>query len=129
MLITTTLTPPTLRRALYANAGAASRPGVNWFESSTARPGQAATVVQDEVSYTLSFDVPGVTREQLSVGIDENVVRLTTVEDAPRQYRFAFELPQAIDPTQSAAKLELGVLTLKLAKVVPVNRVAELVIQ
>ena len=92
------------------------------------RSQNTATVVQDETSYTLAFDVPGVTREQLVVGIEGNVVRLSSAEGAPRSYRFACELPQDIDATQSAAKLENGVLTLKLTKVVPVSRVTELVI-
>jgi len=55
-------------------------------------------------------------------------VRLSSAEGSPRQYRFACELPQDIDATQSAAKLENGVLTLKLAKVIPVSRVTELAI-
>ncbi len=97
-------------------------------QSQEPRHQRAASVEQDEKSYTLAFDVPGVSREQLIVGIEGNVVRLSSAEGSPRQYRFACELPQDIDATQSAAKLENGVLTLKLAKVVPVNRVTELAI-
>jgi HSP20 family molecular chaperone IbpA len=56
------------------------------------------------------------------------VVRLSSAEGAPRRYRFACELPQDIDASQSTAKLENGVLTLTLAKVIPESRVTELVI-
>jgi len=122
----TPATPAGLRRQLYA---AAARSQAGFIEpSQTTRSQQPSAVEQDEQSFTLSFDVPGVSREQLVVGIEGNVVRLSSAEAAPRAYRFACELPQDIDAGQSAAKLENGVLTLKLAKVTPVNRVTELVI-
>ena len=127
-MLMTTLTPATLRRAIYASTQPASRPAFSLLEQSSSRRANA-TVEQDDHSFTLSFDVPGVAREHLSVGLEDNLVRLTTVEGAPRHYQFTCELPQEIDPSQSVAKLELGVLTLKLAKVVPASRVTELVIQ
>ena len=122
----TTTTPAAFRRQLYA---AAARPAAQFTTPSPAPHSQRPSAVeQDEQSFTLSFDVPGVSREQLVVGIEGNVVRLSSAEGAPRAYRFACELPQDIDAGQSAAKLDNGVLTLKLAKVAPVNRVTELVI-
>jgi len=122
----TPVTPAGFRRHLYA----ANTRALPTFAqpASTPRSQGAATLEQDEQSFTLSFDVPGVSREQLVVGIEGNVVRLSSAEGAPRQYRFAAELPQDIDAGQSQAKLENGVLTLKLTKVVPVSRVTELVI-
>ncbi len=87
-----------------------------------------SAVQQDETSYTLTFDVPGVTKEQLSIGIEGSVVRIETKEGAARQYKQAYELPQDIDVASSEAKLEHGVLTLKLGKQVPVSRVSELTI-
>ena len=121
----TAATPAGFRRQLYV----AARPPVGLAEPNpTSRSQRPSAVEQDEQSFTLSFDVPGVSREQLVVGIEGNVVRLSSAEGAPRSYHFACELPQDIDAGQSAAKLENGVLTLKLAKVAPVNRVTELVI-
>ncbi len=90
--------------------------------------GQASTVDQDDKTVTLTFDVPGVTREQLNIGIEGNVVRIQSREGAPRQYRAAYELPQDIDVANSQAKLENGVLTVTLAKVLPVSQVTELAI-
>ena len=120
--------PATLRRHLYATAG---RPLAQFAEkTSEPRSGQGtATLEQDEQSFTLAFDVPGISREQLVVGIEGNVVRLSSAEGAARQYRFACELPQDIDAGQSVAKLENGVLTLKLVKVIPASRVTELVVR
>jgi HSP20 family protein len=89
---------------------------------------KSTSVSQDEQSVTLSFDVPGVTKEQLSIGIEGNIVRIETKAEAPRQYKAAYELPQDIDTATSEAKLELGVLTLKLGKKVPVSNVATLAI-
>jgi HSP20 family protein len=87
-----------------------------------------ASFEQDDTSFTLSFDVPGVAKDQLTIGIEGNVVRITAKEGAPRQYKAAYELPQDIDPSGSDAKLDNGVLTLKLAKKVVVSPVSELAI-
>jgi HSP20 family molecular chaperone IbpA len=84
---------------------------------------------QDDKSYTLSFDVPGIAKDQLNISIEGAIVRIASKEGALRQYQQAYELPQDIDVAGSEAKLEHGVLTLKLVKVVPLSRVAELPIQ
>jgi HSP20 family molecular chaperone IbpA len=97
-------------------------------QAPSTRANSAARIEQDEKAYTLSFDVPGVTREQLSIGIEGNVVRLESLPEAARQYKAAYELPQDIDAATSVAKLENGVLTLKLAKVQPESRVTKLTI-
>ena len=89
---------------------------------------QAVALEQDDKSVTLAFDVPGITREQLSIGVEGNVVRIQTKEGAPRQYKAAYELASDIDAATSEAKLENGVLTLKLSKVVPLSKVTELAI-
>jgi HSP20 family protein len=68
-------------------------------------------------------------REELNIGIEGTVVRIETRADAKRQYKAAYELPQEIDVTASAARLENGVLTLTLAKQVPVSKVTQLNIQ
>lgn len=92
------------------------------------QPEHGATVEQDETSTTMRFDVPGVTREQLDIGIDGNVVRIATVDGAPRQYRMAYRLGQDIALQGSGAKLENGVLTVRLVKQAPQSRVTELAI-
>ncbi|MCZ8252080.1 MAG: Hsp20/alpha crystallin family protein [Hylemonella sp.] len=88
---------------------------------------QATTTVEDK-AYELTFDVPGVSREQLSIGIEGNVIRIETLPEAKRQYKAAYELPQDIDVSKSEAKLENGVLTLKLAKVLPESKAVKLAI-
>ncbi|WP_394791195.1 Hsp20 family protein [Rhodoferax sp.] len=85
-------------------------------------------ITQDEQAYSLQFDVPGIAKEQLSIGIEGNVVRIESQPDAPRSYKAAYELPLDIDVSASDAKLENGVLTLKLAKKVPVSNVSTLTI-
>jgi len=86
-------------------------------------------IEQDDKQWTLSLDVPGVSREELNIGIEGTVVRIEPRADAKRQYKAAYELPQEIDVTASAARLENGVLTLTLAKQVPISRVTQLNIQ
>jgi HSP20 family molecular chaperone IbpA len=87
--------------------------------ASASKPSSPATVAQDDKAYTLSFDVPGVSKAQLSIGIEGKVVRIESLADAPRAYKLAYELPQDIDVSSSEAKLDNGVLTLKLGKLVP----------
>jgi len=121
-----TTTPANFCRSAYA-------PGARSFErfleeTQAASHNPSCAVEQDEQSYTLSFDVPGVSREQLNIGIEGSIVRIATKEGAPRQYKQTYELPQDIDVATSEAKLENGVLTLKLAKLVPASKVTELVI-
>jgi HSP20 family protein len=89
---------------------------------------KSCTVAQDDTSYTLAFDVPGVAKDQLNIGIEGSIVRIETKEGAPRQYKQAYELPQDIDAATSEAKLENGVLTLKLAKQAPMSRVTALTV-
>jgi HSP20 family molecular chaperone IbpA len=76
-------------------------------------------MTQDENSVTLSLDVPGVPREQLSITIDANIVRIESATEAPRSVKQAYELAHDIDADNSTAKLENGVLTLTLARLVP----------
>ncbi|OUM01296.1 Hsp20/alpha crystallin family protein [Variovorax sp. JS1663] len=91
---------------------------------STAR--RSLNVEQDDKSWTVTLDVPGFAREDLSIGIEGAVVRIESKADAKRQFKAAYELPQDIDVAASEAKLENGVLTLKLGKLVPVSNVAQL---
>jgi len=77
---------------------------------------QAPRVTRDEQTVNLTVDVPGLTREQIAITIDANIVRLESVKDAPRILKLAYELAQDIDVDASEAKLENGVLNLKLAR-------------
>ncbi|MGE8398034.1 MAG: Hsp20/alpha crystallin family protein, partial [Comamonas sp.] len=60
--------------------------------------------------------------EQLQLRIEENMVHLNSVEGAPRQVNRTWELPHQIDVAASSAKLDLGVLTLTLARQKPVDK-------
>jgi hypothetical protein len=61
-------------------------------------------------------------------GIEGNVVRIETLPEAKRQYKAVYELVQDIDAGSSEAKLDNGVLTLKLAKVQPQDRSVKLTV-
>ena len=78
-------------------------------------------VAQDNKAWTVTLDLPGVAREDLSIDIEGSIVRIETKAEAKRQFKAAYELPQDIDTEASGAKLENGVLTLTLAKKVPVS--------
>lgn len=124
---------PVIRRAAYAprSADLALQRFLMGTLAQPAAQAQSAgcTVTQDEKATTLQLDVPGLTREQLQISIEGNVVRLQSVEGAPRQVQRAWELAADIDAGRSTAKLENGVLTLTLAKVEPASKATTLTIQ
>jgi HSP20 family molecular chaperone IbpA len=112
---------PVTRSRAYVPARSFDRSFERFLTESFLAPATAGVKVeQTEEAWTLSLDVPGVSREQLTIDVDGAVVRVATVQDAPRQYKAAYELPAAIDAEATAAKLENGVLTLTLAKQKPV---------
>jgi HSP20 family protein len=90
---------------------------------------KSATVEDLEKTYSLQLDVPGLTREQIDIGLEGDVVRVASKADAPRGVKAAWRFPLEIDAVNSSAKLENGVLTLTLAKKVPVSNVTTLAIQ
>ena len=121
---------PIARNRAYVQTGRSLDRLLDEALRATSRPAcaTAASTAQDETAYTLSLDVPGVTKEQLSIAIEGTVVRISTKEEAPRRYQAAYEFPLEIDTASSEAKLENGVLTLKLVKKLPVNNAPELTV-
>ncbi len=91
-----------------------------------AAPRRSPLVEQDDTSWTLSLDVPGFSREDLAISIEGAVVRIDSKAEAKRQFKAAYELPQDIDVAASVAKLENGVLSLKLGKLVLASKASEL---
>jgi HSP20 family molecular chaperone IbpA len=85
-------------------------------------------ITQDDKQFVLKLDLPGIAKEHLSVRIEGAIVRIESKPDAARRYRAAYEFGQDIDSAASTAALEHGVLTLTLAKLVPVRAQAELVV-
>lgn len=89
-------------------------------------------VLEREASYEIRADLPGVSREDIAVDIDETRVSISAAikqEDAAQEgvklvysersvqsFSRAFELPQAVDSTASIARFENGVLVLTLPK-------------
>jgi HSP20 family molecular chaperone IbpA len=116
-----------------AIAQAQRRPSVQAFErflGDVVKTAGAHTQFKEhELGYLLQIDVPGVAKEHLLIKVEDQVVRLETSPEAARKYNLSYELPVAIDPTSSQAKLELGVLSLELSKRKPVDRAAILNIQ
>ncbi len=114
---------PVIRRSAF---GPSLRAFDRFFNESA--PAEQPAKAAEDKAYELSFDVPGVSREQLSIGIEGNVIRIETLPEAKRQYKAAYELPQDIDVSASEAKLDNGVLTLKLVKVQPESKTVKLAI-
>jgi HSP20 family molecular chaperone IbpA len=119
---------PALRTRSYAPARGFDRSFERFLSDSFFAQG-ALKVEQTDEAWTLSLDVPGVAREQLTIEVDGTVVRLATVADAPRQFKAAYELPAEIDADTTSAKLENGVLTLALGKKKPVVTTRTIAVQ
>ncbi len=118
--------PSAYRSALRQQACAPTGYGVERFMDEVLTGARRPQYTQDDTAFTLTLDMPGIAKEQLGIAIEGAVVRISSKEDAPRRYRAAYEFPQDIDTSLSEAKLEHGVLTLKLAKKVPVNNATDL---
>lgn len=71
---------------------------------------------EDDKSWNLSLDVPGVPKEHLEVSLSGNRVLVQTTGEAKRQYKLAYELPGEVDVEATEAHLADGVLTLRLGK-------------
>lgn len=111
---------PAVRTRSHVPARGVDRSFERFLNDAFFTPATGVKVEQDEQAWTVSVDVPGVTREQLAIDVDGTVVRVKTVAEAARQYHAAYELPAEIDAEATTAKLENGVLTLSLAKKKPV---------
>lgn len=133
-------TAPMIRRSSQAFPRAADQalqrflqstltPPLNRLSEASASASAAFTATQDEQATTLQLDVPGLSREQLQLRLEGAQVHLTSVEDAPRKVQRSWELGHEIDVAASNAKLENGVLTLRLAKLAPVDKAVTLSIQ
>jgi HSP20 family protein len=103
------------------------RPSIQAFErflgDVVKAPTHVSSFTEAESTYTLEIDVPGVSKELLLIKIEEQIVRIESKPEAIRKYNLNFELPVAIDPVLSQAKLDNGVLNLVLTKKKPIDQV------
>lgn len=83
---------------------------------------QRSHIESDETFITLSMDIPGLSKDQLTIGIEGRMVRIASKDDAPRSVKATYKLGTDVDAAQSEATLENGVLTLKFAKIPPESR-------
>ena len=89
----------------------------------------AATVLENADGYTLEVEMPGVSRENLEMWVENNELTIlgrrstpsvegTLIhrESRPENFRRSFELDPSIDASKISAKIEQGVVTLTLPK-------------
>ena len=86
--------------------------------SSTSAP--AAYHHEDEDSHHLHLDLPGFTRDEITVTLQKNTLTISakSLQETPfnREVEQSYILPKNIDPESITAKLEHGVLNLSLKK-------------
>lgn len=88
--------------------------------------GRNLSVQQDDKAWTVTLDLPGVSRNELDIQVEGTAVRLATKAGAKRQFKAAYELPQEIDVEATTASLDAGVLTLVLGKKAPVSNARQI---
>lgn len=109
-------------------------------DSAPASRTPAMDVIESDTAYTLKFDVPGASRDQLEVTVEGRRLTLATVVPQPAaeggnadgkaervlyrertaaRYARTVVLPAEVDSATSQARFDNGVLTLTLAKKVP----------
>jgi len=89
----------------------------------------AATVLENPDGYTLEVEMPGVSKENLEMCVENNELTIlgrrsapsvegTLIhrETRPENFRRSFELDPSIDAGKISAKIEQGVVTLTLPK-------------
>jgi HSP20 family protein len=89
----------------------------------------AATLLENTDGYTLEVEMPGVTKENLEMWVENNEMTIlgrrsmpavegTPLhrESRPENFRRSFELDPSIDAGKISAKIEQGVVTLTLPK-------------
>ena len=64
----------------------------------------------------LRIDLPGVPADQIELKYEDGTLSVRARRDDATQFRRAFTVPEGYDPEKIEAKLENGVLILKLAK-------------
>ena len=85
-------------------------------------------ILESQDGLTIIADLPGISKERLSIGIDSGILTIEGTADAvpvgreayreftvPSYYR-QFQLPDDLDQKQAKAELVNGVLTLRLFK-------------
>lgn len=89
----------------------------------------AATVLENADGYTLEVEMPGVSKENLEMWVENNELTilgrratpavegaLVHRESRPENFRRSFELDPSIDAAKISAKIDQGVVTLTLPK-------------
>lgn len=136
------LVPVSRRGASAADLRSASRALERFFDDTfdqafgvqgaTTAQTPALDLTEDDKFYTVTVNLPGVSKEDVKVSVEGKRVtlqagserkedkkdgeRVVYRERAVTSYSRSFTLPSEIDQAASAAKLEQGVLTLTLAK-------------
>ncbi|PYI75636.1 MAG: heat-shock protein Hsp20 [Verrucomicrobia bacterium] len=88
-----------------------------------------SSVIEDGDAYILSAEMPGVNKEGLEISIENNELTITGRRSLPEiegtlvhresrteNFRRAFELDPGIDTAKISARVDQGILTLRLPK-------------
>jgi HSP20 family protein len=115
-------------------SGASANPAPNAMAAPTGQPGATVLppvdIFEDENGFVLLADMPGVAKEQLVVRVTGDSLLIEGTAAVPvngdmelvygeartAQYRRSFTLSRELDPGKIEARLDKGVLTLRIPK-------------
>lgn len=72
---------------------------------------------ENDEGYVLTLELPGFKQSHLDVSLEEDVLTVLAKKDETHRYERSVTLPSDIDPDKIEAKLEDGILTVRIGKV------------
>ena len=94
----------------------------------------AANIVENDKNYTLELAVPGMSKKDLKIEVDNNMICISSEKEESsetseknytrREYSFnafsrSFRLPDNVDPEKVSASYNNGILTVEITKTKP----------
>lgn len=75
-------------------------------------PFSRANVEKDDEAYSITFEIPGVTKEDIQLEVTPDELWLTAQNDElKKDYQEHLHFRDAVDPSQASANLKAGILT------------------
>lgn len=71
---------------------------------------------EDEDGFTVTVDVPGVAEQDLDVTVSAAGLSVSGKREGRGEFHHELRLPESVDPQQTEARLDSGVLTIRLGR-------------
>jgi HSP20 family protein len=82
----------------------------------------AANIVENDKNYTLELAVPGMSKKDLKIEVDNNMICISSEKEESSETsekNRSFRLPDNVDPEKVSASYNNGILTVEITKTKP----------